>query len=335
LIFAVKLGSPRVSHPASAIVCVMVASQLVCAQTLVAVDSRALNEHVISKVPLTYPAIAKAAQVEGKVVLQISVDSDGKVTSTRTISGPPMLVQAAVDCVKAWRYRPFEENGVNVPVTGTVSLVFTLGDKSQSPSSADKNEGTVAKTTTVTLKGNGSASQPDDPVAAKYYPLWDECTRGVIAHKNDGDTASICKQAADVADDFPRDQRFIEKRSAFVYASIAFANVGDLKQAQVYAEKAVAEVKLGHDDDSGDNAAYSVSGHIHAFLGNLAEADQDLTVAEDNERKAVLWAQKNSPGIVQNYQHVLQSDLRFHAEVLKRMNRSVDAQTKLDEAAKL
>ena len=113
------------------------------------------------------------------------------------------------------------------------------------------------------------------------------------------------------------------------------ANIGNLKGALIYAEKAVAEVKLGHDDDSGDNAAYSVRGQIQGLLGNLTEADQDLTFAEDHERKAVAWAQKESPAMVPGYRHALQNDLRFHAEALKRMNRPEDAQAKLDEAARL
>lgn len=334
MIYAGKRSRRNVYAPVCLVLCSIVAYQLASVQTVATVDSRTLSEHVINMVPLQYPAIAKAAKIQGEVVLQISVDSSGKVTSARPISGPPMLIEAAVDCVKAWKYRPFEKNGVNVPVTGTVSLFFALAGDTQSSSSHDKKrpEGSV---TVVALKNIDSSGQPDDPVAAKYYPLWNECTKGVLAHKNDGDTASVCKQSADVASGFPDGPRFFEKRSAFVYAAIAFANIGDLKQAQVYADKAVAEVKLGHDDDSGDNAAYSVSGHIQAFLGDLAGADQDLNIAEDHERKAVLWAQKESPSMVQNHQHVLRDDLRFHAEVLKRMNRSVDARTKLDEAAKL
>jgi TonB family protein len=318
---------------AGTVLVVMTVAQSVFAQQ-VSVDSRSLEEHVISKAPLVYPAIAKAARIEGIVILQIEIDADGKVISTKTVSGPPMLVQAATDSVKQWKYRPFEGDGLKVPATGRVSLIFTLGGADQPAPPKGTRQGEETKSATVVVKSSFT-DLPDGGISSKFFPLWNECTRGVIAHQRDKDTASACKQAAGIAETFPPDQRFIEKRSAFVYAATALANIGDLDNALIYAKKAVVEVKLGYDDDSGDDAAYSACGQIEGLLGNYAQADRDLTIAEDHERKAVAWAQKNASALVPGYEHVLQNDLRFHAQVLMRMDRSVDAQGKLDEASKL
>jgi len=58
-----------------------------------------------------YPATAKAAQVQGTVVLQALISPQGKVENLRVISGPPMLQQAALDAVRTWTYRPYLLSG--------------------------------------------------------------------------------------------------------------------------------------------------------------------------------------------------------------------------------
>ncbi|MFC5864371.1 hypothetical protein ACFPT7_18845 [Acidicapsa dinghuensis] len=145
----------------------------------------------------------------------------------------------------------------------------------------------------------------------------------------------MCRKAADIASEFSPDNRFIEKRSAFVYAATAIANSGDLNNAIPYAKKAVAVVSLGHDDNSGSSAAYSVLGELEALTGNFADGDHDLTTSEDYERKGIVWAETNAASLAPSYRGTLAKDLRFHAELLKHLNRPEDAQAKLDEANKL
>jgi protein TonB len=74
-----------------------------------------------------YPAIAKAAGVEGTVVLQATISKNGTIEDLRVASGPAMLQQAALDTVKMWRYRPYLLNNLPVEVETTVNVVFTLG----------------------------------------------------------------------------------------------------------------------------------------------------------------------------------------------------------------
>lgn len=73
-----------------------------------------------------YPAIAKAAGVEGTIVLAATISKSGTVENLRVISGPPMFQQAALDAVKNWRYRPYLLNGDPVEVETTVNVVFHL-----------------------------------------------------------------------------------------------------------------------------------------------------------------------------------------------------------------
>lgn len=132
--------------------------------------------------------------------------------------------------------------------------------------------------------------------------------------------AEACKKAAAVADEFPPDRRYVERREADVYAAIAFAKVRDLQMALAYAVKAVEVVKMGHDTDSGGEAAYSIHGQLCAFLGDTTQGDEDLSKAEELARKG---ANKGA----------LKRDLEFHADLLDRMNRPKEARAKRDEAA--
>jgi TonB family protein len=74
-----------------------------------------------------YPAIAKAARIQGTVVIAATISTAGTVEALHVLSGPPMLQQAAIDGVKTWRYRPYLLNGEPVAVETQINVIFTLG----------------------------------------------------------------------------------------------------------------------------------------------------------------------------------------------------------------
>jgi len=74
-----------------------------------------------------YPAIAKAARIQGTVVLHAIIAKDGSIEQLQLISGPPLLVQAALNAVRQWRYQPTLLNGQPVEVDTVIRVVFTLG----------------------------------------------------------------------------------------------------------------------------------------------------------------------------------------------------------------
>jgi protein TonB len=82
---------------------------------------------LIRKVIPQYPPLARAARVEGTVVLAATISKEGTIINLRVVSGPPMLQQAALDAVSQWRYRPYLLNGEPVDVETTVNVIFTLG----------------------------------------------------------------------------------------------------------------------------------------------------------------------------------------------------------------
>ena len=75
----------------------------------------------------TYPAIAKAARIQGTVVLQATISRGGTIENLHVISGPPMLQSAAMEAVRGWRYKPYLLNGEPVEVETQVNVVFSLG----------------------------------------------------------------------------------------------------------------------------------------------------------------------------------------------------------------
>jgi periplasmic protein TonB len=82
---------------------------------------------LINKVTPIYPPIAKTAHVSGTVVLHAIIAKDGSIQELQFVSGPPLLMRAAMDAVKQWRYRPTMLNGQPVEVDTTIDVVFTLG----------------------------------------------------------------------------------------------------------------------------------------------------------------------------------------------------------------
>jgi protein TonB len=76
----------------------------------------------------TYPTIARAAHMEGTVVVAAVISRTGAIENLQVTSGPVMLRQAALDAIRRAHYKPFKLNGEAVEVDTTISVVFSLGD---------------------------------------------------------------------------------------------------------------------------------------------------------------------------------------------------------------
>jgi TonB family protein len=72
-----------------------------------------------------YPADAKAAGVEGVVLLDITIGEDGGVEDASILKSIPELDQAAIDAVLRWKFEPTLDNGTPVEVLLVVSINFT------------------------------------------------------------------------------------------------------------------------------------------------------------------------------------------------------------------
>ncbi len=92
----------------------------------VRLTAQAAHELLSNEIAPSYPPLARQAHVQGAVVLEVNISTDGAVESLKTVSGHPMLIPAAIDAVKQWRYRPYLVNGVPAPVETTVTVSFNL-----------------------------------------------------------------------------------------------------------------------------------------------------------------------------------------------------------------
>jgi periplasmic protein TonB len=74
-----------------------------------------------------YPPLAKQARISGTVELKAIISADGRVQNLTVVSGNPLLVNAAVDAVRQWVYRPTYLNGKPVQVDTDIEVHFQLG----------------------------------------------------------------------------------------------------------------------------------------------------------------------------------------------------------------
>lgn len=81
---------------------------------------------LISNPAPKYPELARAARVQGVVILSVIISKEGTVENVTVVSGHALLPEAAVEAVKQWRHRPQTVNGQPVPVITTVTVNFSL-----------------------------------------------------------------------------------------------------------------------------------------------------------------------------------------------------------------
>jgi protein TonB len=93
---------------------------------IVRVGGRISPPRPISTPPPTYPPIARAARAQGEVIIDAIIDEHGEVTEARAISGPGLLIPAALAAVSKWTYQPTLLNGEPVSVQMHVIVNFMI-----------------------------------------------------------------------------------------------------------------------------------------------------------------------------------------------------------------
>lgn len=88
------------------------------------VSGGVLAGKAIDKPQPVYPEMAKAAGIEGAVVVEVTLDEQGYVISARAVSGHPLLRDAAVGAARGWAFSPTQLSGVPVKVIGTITFNF-------------------------------------------------------------------------------------------------------------------------------------------------------------------------------------------------------------------
>ncbi|MGH9452608.1 MAG: energy transducer TonB [Terriglobia bacterium] len=92
------------------------------------IGGNVMAANLIRKVDPIYPQIAKTAHISGTVVLHAIIAKDGTIQELQFVSGPPLLMRAAMDAVRQWRYKPTLLNTQPVQVDTTITVIFNLGE---------------------------------------------------------------------------------------------------------------------------------------------------------------------------------------------------------------
>lgn len=91
------------------------------------VGGQVQEARIIARPNPIYPALARQARIQGRVVLHAIIDKDGRVSELQVMSGHPLLVQSALAAVQNWRYQPTILNQEPVEVDTTIEVNFVLG----------------------------------------------------------------------------------------------------------------------------------------------------------------------------------------------------------------
>jgi protein TonB len=65
-------------------------------------------------------------RVQGSVVLQAVVGTDGNIENLRVLSGPSILTAAAQQAVRQWRFKPYLQNGQPVETKARITVNFSI-----------------------------------------------------------------------------------------------------------------------------------------------------------------------------------------------------------------
>ena len=120
LVVLLSLGSLGVASPAYA-------------QQRLRVGGEVKEPKKIKDVKPVYPADAQAAGVQGIVIIEALIGTDGLVKEAKVLRGVQMLDAAALEAVMQWRYTPTLLNGDPVELIMTVTVTFTLSSSAPAP----------------------------------------------------------------------------------------------------------------------------------------------------------------------------------------------------------
>jgi protein TonB len=81
---------------------------------------------ILQRVDPDYPILALNAQIQGNVVISAIIDAQGNVVQMKVVSGHVLLIEAAMNALKKWKFEPTIFDGEPVPLSWDVTITFRL-----------------------------------------------------------------------------------------------------------------------------------------------------------------------------------------------------------------
>jgi TonB family protein len=88
------------------------------------VPADVMEKLVTHRVDPDYPVAARSGRLQGIIVLDVTVGSDGSVLDVRALNGPDILAQSATEAMRWWRFQPYKVDGKAVVTETTVAMEF-------------------------------------------------------------------------------------------------------------------------------------------------------------------------------------------------------------------
>jgi TonB family protein len=123
-----------------------------------------------------YPKQAMKQNLQGAVVLNLSVAKNGRVESVAVVSGDPVLADAATHAVRKWKYVPYFRNDQPVEVQTTITINFRITDQGKPDISAKYNV-------------------PSEPTSNEVFKIGNGVTVPRLAHNIDPEYSEEARQA--------------------------------------------------------------------------------------------------------------------------------------------
>jgi TonB family protein len=278
----------------------LISTCLLAADSSKRIEPQVAEQNLTKKVDPAVPPLAKAAQIGGAVLLEITISPEGKVGTVKVLSGHPMLAPAFVEAVRKWEYRPFVQDGQPVSVVATVEWNVPSPTRTNAEQKALKD----------------------------YDPTFQACYQ-MFREGKDTDAEKKCSDAVTLSDGLPAD-RLIERSSSRTFLAHALMAESKPEEAIPLYQKAV-EIRKGveHSERDADFASENANlARAYFITSQLDKADalyhQVVTIFQ-----AAIVA---LPEMHDNYTSRLKSTLLEYAK-LKSSRGDVDAANALEQKA--
>jgi TonB family protein len=259
-----------------------------CISGQVHLSGEQADKLIVEKPEAAYPPLAKQMRLQGAVKADVTVSEAGAVSSTKLISGHPLLVTAALDAVKKYRYKPYLIDGRAAPFITTFEVLFSVG--------IPKKE-----------------YDEEQSVNERYFKEGDKCC-ALLKEQKTVEAEEVCKAAVPIADQLPEGQGLTKM---LAYESQQIQNSGGLSVTQNHSScdgvnRLVTATEAGGSSEWTQTFGYDRWGNRIVSSGYTPNADQtpsDLTKfsgnrwtrgagdAYDNAGNQVSVASKASPGV--------------------------------------
>jgi len=99
-----------------------------CTSSAEKLSPKQVNTLLEKTEPIKGLCLGHNLHMKGAIVLAIVVDANGEVTCVTVVSGHPLIVGAAIDSVRPWKFRPYAANGLKKSFCGKVTLRYEATD---------------------------------------------------------------------------------------------------------------------------------------------------------------------------------------------------------------